>query len=278
MDLFPAVAPGELWTFIAGLLLAGLAAGVIAGLLGVGGGIVLVPVLYHTLAGIGVGEEVRMHVAVATSLATIMPTSISSVLAHDRRGAVDRDLLKRWMLPMGAGVLAGSALAGLASGWFLTLLFAVVALPLSIHMGFAREGWRLADALPRGPASYGIAASIGGLSAMMGVGGGTFGTITMTLCGVPIHRAIATSAGFGVLISIPGTVGLAIAGWNAAGLPPYSLGYVSLIGFALLAPVTALAAPLGAHLAHATDRVKLKRIFAAFIALTALRMLWEVIS
>lgn len=278
MELFPAVPHGELWTFVAGLLLAGVAAGLIAGLLGVGGGIVVVPVLYHALAGLGVEESVRMHVAVATSLATIVPTSLASLTTHRRHGAVDADLLRRWAGPMALGVVAGAAVAGFISSRGLALFFALVALPVAAHMAFSRESWRIRDGVPGGVAGAGAAGAIGGLSAMMGIGGGTFGTILMTLCGVPIHHAVGTSSGFGVIISIPGAIGFAVAGWSLANLPPYSLGYVNLIGFALIAPATVLLAPVGARLAHAVSKTKLRRLFALFIAITAARMLYDALA
>ena len=119
---------------------------------------------------------------------------------------------------------------------------------------------------------------IGGLSTMMGIGGGTIGVPVMTLFGVPIHRAVGTASAFGLIISIPGTLGAILTGWGAHGLPPYSLGFVNLLGFILIAPVSYFAAPLGAHIAHSTDRAKLRAIFAVFIAVTAARMLYDALA
>ncbi len=269
---------GELGTLALGLVIAGVVGGLVAGMLGVGGGIVVVPILYHVLAALGVDESVRMHVAVGTSLATIIPTSLSSVTAHNRTGAVDWDLLRRWWLPMLIGVLAGSVLAGYVRGETLSLIFAGVALPVALHFALWGEKKRIADHLPRGFGGLALPFGIGGISTMMGIGGGTVGVPTMTLCGTPIHRAVATASAFGAIISVPGTFGAILAGWYAEGLPPYSLGYVNLLGVRLIAPGSFLAAPAGAHLAHMTDTNRLRIVFALFIAITAARMLWDALS
>jgi uncharacterized protein len=278
MDLGALSQNHELGTLAAGLLLAGAVSGLTAGMLGVGGGIVVVPVLYHVLDLIGVDAGVRMHIAVGTSLATIIPTSFSSVSAHNKKGAVDWALLRRWLLPMLIGVAIGSTLAGIARGQTLALVFAAVAIPVALQLAFGGEERRIADTLPGGPVGLTLPALIGGLSTMMGIGGGTIGVPTMTLFGVPIHRAVGTASAFGVIISIPGTIGAIIAGWHAHGLPPYSVGYVNLLGFLLIAPVSYFAAPFGAHLAHEMDRRKLRAIFALFIAVTAGRMLYDALA
>jgi len=275
MEIFAGTSPGDLGTLALGLVIAGVVGGLVAGMLGVGGGIVVVPILYHVLALLGVDESIRMHVAVGTSLATIIPTSFSSVTAHNKKGAVDWDLLRRWAAPMVVGVLIGSALAGLASGRVLSLVFVCVAVPVALHLAFGGEERRIASQLPGGAGGLALPAFIGGVSTMMGIGGGTVGVPAMTLCGVPIHRAVGTASAFGVIISIPGTLGAVVAGWHVHALPPYSLGYVNLLGFLLIAPASYLMAPVGAHFAHEMDRKRLRIIFAAFIALTAGRMLWD---
>ena len=258
-----------------GLVIAGTAGGLIAGMLGVGGGIVIVPILYHVLAGLGFDNQLRMHLAAGTSLATIIPTSISSLRAHARRGNVDWSLLRKWVLPMVGGVALGTSLSGLISGGMLASIFACVALPIAANMAFGKDSWHLANELPNGLGGSAIAASIGWLSSMMGLGGGTLGVPIMSHCNYPIHRAVGTASAFGVIISIPATLGMAIAGWNAPGLPEGSLGYVSLLGFILIAPASVLMAPVGAQLAHKMDRKHLRAIFAFFIAVTAVRMLWS---
>jgi uncharacterized membrane protein YfcA len=278
MDLSSFAGNGELGTLALGLVLAGVVGGLVAGMLGVGGGIVVVPILYHVLTLLGIDESVSMHIATGTSLATIIPTSFSSVTAHNRKGAVDWDLLRRWALPMFVGVVAGSVLSGIARGQVLAFVFAAVAIPVALHLAFSSENRRLADHLPIGLGGLLLPAGIGGVSTMMGIGGGTVGVPTMTLCGVPIHRAVGTAAAFGAIISIPGTVGAIITGWGAHGLPPYSLGYVNLLGFVLIAPASYFVAPFGAQIAHDMDRGRLRQMFALFIGITAARMLYDALG
>lgn len=257
---------------------AGLAAGVLAGLLGVGGGIILVPVLYYLFTFLGIDAEVRMHLAIGTSLATIIPTSLRSAHAHHERGAIDAALLRLWGPAMFCGALAGAWLATLADFRMLLALFAVVALLVALHMAFGHPSWRLAPAPPAAPAALGVPVLIGAVSAMMGIGGGTLSVPTLTLLGVPIHRAVGTAAAFGILISVPAVLGFVLGGRGSAALPPYSIGYVSLLGVAVVTPMTLVAAPLGARLAHALSQQRLRRAFAFFLGVTALRMLWDVLG
>ena len=278
MDFFAAASGSELGTFALGLVLAGIVGGLVAGMLGVGGGIVIVPVLYHVLDLMGIDPGVRMHIAVGTSLATIIPTSFSSTRSHDKKGAVDWELLRRWAVPMVVGVLIGSAVSGFVRGQALALFFACVALPVAVHLAFFGENKRLSDRLPTGILGWLMPGGIGGVSTMMGIGGGTVGVPAMTLCGVPIHRAVGTAAAFGAIISIPGTIGSIVSGWHAAGLPPYSIGYVNLLGFVLIAPASYFMAPFGAQIAHMTDRGRLRMLFAGFIAITAARMLYDALG
>jgi uncharacterized membrane protein YfcA len=262
------------WLPLAALLLAtGLLAGVVGGMLGVGGGIVIVPVLFHLLGRLGVDDAVRMKLAVGTSLGTIVLTAFRSVQSHRVRGAVDEALLRSLALSILAGVLAGSLLARRVDGRVLTGVFGAVALVVALHMAFGREGWKLREGLPEGPARAALGALIGFFSVLMGLGGGTLGVPILSLFGVPIHRAVGTAAGLGLLIGVPGCISFALSGWGAAGLPPFSVGYVSLLGLAAITPATWLAAPLGARFAHALPRVWLRRAFALFLGLTAARML-----
>ncbi|HEY5656947.1 MAG TPA: sulfite exporter TauE/SafE family protein [Myxococcota bacterium] len=257
------------------LLATGLFAGFLAGLLGVGGGIVLVAVLFHVFTEFGIDEAVRMHLAVGTSLSTIIFTAWRSVGAHRARGAVDDALLRAWVVPILLGVVLGSALARVLAGPALMTVFAVVALLVAFHMAFGREEWRLADLPPAGAARHVLGATIGMLSVLMGLGGGALGVPTFTLLGVPIRRAVGTAAGLGLLIAIPGTLGFVLAGLGVPGRPPFSLGYVNGVGFALIVPATMLAAPWGARVAHAVPRTALRRAFAIFLAITSVRMLLE---
>lgn len=278
MELLATASGSELGTFALGLVIAGVVGGLVAGMLGVGGGIVIVPVLYHVLALMGVDPDIRMHMAVGTSLATIIPTSFSSARSHNAKGAVDWNLLRQWVTPMVIGVLIGSALAGVARGQALALFFACVAMPVAVHLAFFSETRRISDHLPTGLGGLLMPAAIGGVSTMMGIGGGTIGVPTMTLFGYPIHRAVGTASAFGAIIAVPGTIGSIFAGWHAAHLPPYSLGYVNLLGFILIAPASYFVAPYGAQIAHMTDVRRLRMLFAFFIAVTAARMLYDALS
>jgi uncharacterized membrane protein YfcA len=262
---------------LAGALLAtGLVAGIIAGLLGVGGGIVIVPVLYYMFTALKIDPAILMHVAVGTSLATILATGTSSARAHYNRGSVDMDLLKRWWWAIAIGVISGAMIAGNMSGGALTLVFGVVALLVSANMLLRKEGSALADKLPGSPIKELLGFLIGGISVMMGIGGGTLGVPTLTLFNYPIRKAVGTAAAIGLIIAVPGTLMSIFFGWGAEGLPPLSLGYVNLIGFFLIIPASTFAAPLGAKIAHAIDPSKLKLIFALFLGFTGLRMIYDV--
>jgi uncharacterized membrane protein YfcA len=271
-DTLAVTSPTELLALAVGVALSGLIAGTVAGLLGVGGGIVLVPVLYQVLGILGIDENVRMTLAVGTSLATIIPTSIRSTLSHDKKGAVDWPTLRAWALPTVIGVVIGTYLAAVVGAKGLTGVFAIGAGSLGLFMMVSREDWRIGDKLPSGIGSWILGLANGCLSVMMGIGGGTFGVSAMTLYGVPIHRAVATAAGFGFLIALPGAVGMIVNGWNAEGLPPFSLGYVNLIGLALIVPATIVAAPWGVAIAHRLTRTQLRLAFGTFLCLTALRV------
>lgn len=268
----------ELVPFLLALAAAGLFAGFIGGLFGLGGGVVLVPALYAVFSALGVDEAVRMHVAIATSLSTIVSTAWRSLSTHTKAGAVDFDILKRWGPWITIGALIGAAIAGFSDTHVLLIVFGVGLLVASAQMGLGRPDWRLLPELPRGVFGAGLASAIGVISAMMGIGGGTFGVPVMTLCGIPIHRAVATASGFGAAIALPAALGYVITGWAHANLPPYSLGYVSVPGFIILALLTAITAPIGARLAHRLPQAALKRAFAVLLALLALNMLRNAFS
>ncbi len=264
----------ELAPFAAGLVVTGLVAGILAGLLGVGGGIVIVPVLYHVFTLLGIDEAVRMHLAVGTSLGTIVLTSIRSVRAHAKKGAVDWPMLRSWAAPILVGVASGTLIAAWVSGDALTGVFATIALAVAANLAFGKESWRLGTELPGKPAQYSVAGVIGALSALMGIGGGTFAVSFMTLYGKNPREAVATSSGLGVLIAVPAVIGFVWAGWNDPLLPPFSLGYVNLLGMAMIVPATLVSTGWGAKLAHAIDARRLRQVFAVFLALTALRMFY----
>ncbi len=267
--------------WLAGLALTmavtGLISGTLAGLLGVGGGIVIVPVLFNVLPFLGIPADLQMKLAVATSLATIIPTSIISARKHYARGAIDGQLLRAIWPSMVVGVGIGTVLAIWLKGSALSLVFATIALLVSINMGFTGVDFKLRDQTPRGPALWTIGGFIGGVSAMMGIGGGTVGVPILSIFGTPIRSAVATSSVFGLIISIPATLGFIYGGWGVHGLPPLSVGYVNLIGFALIVPSSLISTPWGVHLAHTIPPLMLKRAFAVFLAITALRMFYGVL-
>jgi uncharacterized membrane protein YfcA len=261
--------------FLAALAAAGLFAGFIGGLFGVGGGIVIVPALYHVFGLLGVPDEVRMHAAVATSLSTIVATSWRSLATHAKAGAVDFALLRAWTPWIALGATLGAALAGASSEQALLTIFGAGLLVIAANMGFGAGRWRIAPDVPTGAGRAIVAVAIGAFSAMMGIGGGAFGVTVMTLSSRPIHQAVATASGFGAAIALPAALVNVATGWERPGLPPWSLGYVNGPGFVLLALLTMLTAPLGARLAHRLDRRALERAFAVLLAATALNILRE---
>jgi uncharacterized membrane protein YfcA len=233
-----------------------------------------VPVLYEVFRVLGVADEVRMQLCVGTSLAIIVPTSVGSYLAHRARGAAIREVVRMWALPAVAGVGVGALIAALAPGAVLKIAFVLVASVIAAKLLLGRESWRIASDLPGRAAMAGYGFLIGLASSMMGVGGGSISTMVLTLYGKPIHNAVATSAGVGVVITLAGTLGYVLAGLpHAALLPPLSLGFVSLIGLALMAPISAVTAPLGARLAHALPRRQLEIAFGAFLLAIGARFL-----
>lgn len=258
---------------VVALAFGGAVMGVLAGLFGVGGGAISVPILFELFGILGVAEEVRMPLAVGTSLAIIIPTSLRSAQGHYRKGMVDMALLRAWAVPVLVGVALGSFVARYADPWVFQVVFVFVAGVNAIKLLFGRIGWRLGEDLPRGAALYVYGAVTGLLSALMGIGGGAISNLIMTLHGRPIHQAIATSAGVGVLISIPGTVGFILAGWGQPGLPFDAVGFVSLLGLALLVPTSLMTAQLGVRLAHALSRRTMEKLFGSFLVLVCLRFL-----
>lgn len=263
-----------LWPLLLVLVATALFAGVIAGLLGVGGGIILVPVLDVALRTGGVPAQWSMHVAIATSLATIIPTAIASSRAHNARGGIDWSVARAWAPGMLIGALLGSLLASRAPDAWLAGVFGVVAALVALKMALPLDHVRLATRVPHGLGGNLIAAVIGGLSAMMGIGGGTLSVPAMTLTGGAIHQAVGTAAFFGLLIALPGTAGYLMADTGDT-LPPFTMGLVSLTALAVIAPCTMLTAPWGARLAHRLPRRRLSQIFGAFLAIVAVRMFYR---
>jgi uncharacterized membrane protein YfcA len=226
----------------------------------------------------GIDESVRMHLAVGTSLATIILTSIMSARAHARRGALDRGLLRTYAPGVIAGVLVGAFLGARAKGELLVLIFASIALVVAIDMALRRRAVHLADAPLTGLPAHVIGFFIGGFSAVMGIGGGTFSVPAFTLMKVPVHRAVGTAAAIGLLIGIPGALGFLWNGLGNPNLPLGSVGYISLPAFLAIVPGTMLCAPLGARLAHALSARALRGAFAIFLLITSARMFYSVLA
>lgn len=278
MELFNHYSTLWLTGLAAALLVTGLVAGTLAGMLGVGGGIVIVPVLYHLFTLLGIDESVRMHVAVGTSLATIVPTSIMSSLAHRKRGSLDVSLIKNLLPSVIVGVVAGSVASRYLSGSVLTGVFATVALVVAMNMAFKRDDFAVGNGLPGLFGTALIGSGIGGLSTLMGIGGGTLSVPILNALRVPMHTAVGTGAMLGMFISFPGAVAFIINGLSVENRPPASLGYVNLLGMALIVPATMVTTGLGAKLAHAIDARRLRQVFAVFLTLTSLRMFYKLLT
>ncbi|RXF75403.1 sulfite exporter TauE/SafE family protein [Hansschlegelia zhihuaiae] len=279
MDLFASIPTGELTSLAVGLLVAGVLTGLLAGLFGVGGGAVIVPVLVALFEHLDLAKGFEMQLAVGTSLAIIVPVSVRSLAAHRARGAVDMAVLKAWAPGVLLGCVIGAALASSFRSEWLKAVFGVFALLMSARLLFAKASWTISDDLPGRVGMTGYGLFIGIVSALMGIGGGSFGSLIMTLHNRPIHQALATSAGLGAIISLPGAVAFVIAGWpHQAEMPALSLGFVSLIGIALIAPVSALIAPLGVRLAHGLSRRALEVAFGLFLALISARFFYDVLT
>jgi uncharacterized membrane protein YfcA len=267
------------------LIAVGALAGFLAGVFGIGGGAVLVPVFYECFRLAGVPLDVRMPLCIGTSLAIIIPTSIRSYQAHRARGAVDMDVLRRWAVPVLIGVIAGSVIARYAPERLFKVVFVLVAWSAAARLLFGRENWRLGDDLPRGPLMKGFGIGVGLLSTLMGIGGGLFSNLLMTFYGRPIHQSVATSAGLAVLISIPGALGYVYAGWPAAThYPtvvalqlPFALGYVSLIGAILVMPTSLLVAPLGVKVAHLMSKRTLEVAFGLYLLTVGSRFVFSLV-
>ncbi|RYH03491.1 sulfite exporter TauE/SafE family protein [Salipiger sp. IMCC34102] len=264
-----------LLTMGAVLLAIGAFAGVLAGLLGVGGGIILVPGFYYTFAALGFDSPELMRLCLATSLATIIVTSIRSVMAHNKRGAVAWDVLKGWAPGIAIGAILGVLLVAQLRTAVLQIIFGGLAIFVGTYMTFGRAHWSLGDRMPTGPLRWMLSPLVGFLSVLMGIGGGSFGVPVMTLYGMAIHRAVATAAGFGVLIAVPSVAGFLLTPMEFA--PPFTVGSVNLVAFGLVIAMTLITAPLGASLAHRTDPARLKRVFGVFLILVALNMLRKAI-
>ncbi len=262
-------------TVILSLIGTGVFAGLLAGMLGVGGGIVIVPVLFFLFQALGVSPESAMVISTATSLATIVPTSVSSIRAHHSKGNVDFALLKAWAPFILVGVLAGSYLVTVLNATYLTLLFGVIATLSAINMLLGKKD-AIFSSLPGRIGQWIMAACIGLFSSMVGIGGGTLTVPTLTFCNYPAHRAVGTAAAVGLIISLPAAITLLFAGTTPIDAPFATYGYVNLLGFICIVPLTVFFAPIGATIASKLDAAMLKKVFAVVLIITGLRMLAQV--
>lgn len=258
------------------LLAVGGFAGVLAGLLGVGGGIILVPSFFYVFQVLGYSNSELMQVCLATSLATIIVTSIRSVMAHNKKGAVDWNILRSWAPGIALGAVVGFFIASSLRSATLQMIFGMLAIIVGLYMTFGKTHWRVGGAMPMGIVRIVISPMIGFLSVLMGIGGGSFGVPTMSLYNVAIHRAVATAAGFGVIIAVPSVIGFLTVDLQSP--PPFTVGAVNIPAFSLVIAMTLITAPLGAALAHRMDPKPLKRVFGVFLILVALNMLRKVVG
>lgn len=267
------------WVELCALIIAlGGIAGFLAGLLGIGGGMMLVPGLYYLFTVTGFKHPDLMHVAVGTSLAIIIPTGMSSARAHFRKGGVRMDIVRKLGLGIVVGVGIGTLIADSLTGHGLKIVFAAALIVFAALMQVPVEKFRLRDDLPAQPWPTFAGMVIGTLSTLMGIGGATLNVPYQTLNGVPIHTAIGSSSAMGPLIALPGAIGFMIIGWSVMDLPPLSLGYINILAFAVIAPVSVLAAPFGARAAHALPVKAMRRVFSFFIILVACKMIVDLVN
>ena len=255
------------------LLVIGAFAGLLAGLLGVGGGISLGPASVDVFSALGYDSPRLMQICLATSLATIIVTSLRSVHSHNKKGAVDWNILKTWAPGIVIGAVVGVLVASSLRSVVLQGIFGVLGLAIGAYLGLGRAEWRLGDKMPKGVLRAVLSPAVGFLSVLMGIGGGSFGVPTMSLFNIPIHRAVATAAGYGVIIAVPSVIGFLFLQIPPEARPPYTIGAVNLPAFAITIAMTLITAPYGVRLAHAMDPKPLRRVFAVFLTLVALNML-----
>lgn len=268
----------EFIVLVIGLGVAGLLSGFLAGLFGIGGGAILVPILISTFPLLGVDPTIVAHMAVGTSLAIIIPTAVRSYRSHRSKGAGNAALLRSWTFFVPAGVVVASLLVSGVSGDVLRMVFATVATVIAAKMLLNRDSWSFGSDLPSKPVTNSVGFGIGFVSTFMGIGGGNLNNLFMTSFGQPIHQAVATSAGLGVLIAIPATIGFVYAGWGDPNLPEWSLGYVHLLGAALVIPFSMFSAPMGARFAHSLPPRRLEVAFGLFLIVVVARMVYSVVT
>lgn len=278
IDLFMSMTEGFTLAILLSLIAAGACIGVLAGIFGVGGGAISVPVFFETFRTTGLTDDIAMPLAVGTSLAMIIPTSILSARSHAARGTVDMAIIRAWAVPVFFGVAAGSVIARFADPVVFQVVFVLVAGVNAVKMLFGSSRWKLGDTMPgrAGTSLYGLV--VGLLSALMGIGGGAISNLILTLNGKPVRDAVSTSAGVGVIIAVPGAIGYVIAGWGKAGLPPDALGFVSFMALVLTLPAALATTRIGVALAHSLPQEVLGKLFGLFLALVCMRFVFEILG
>ncbi|MCY4304469.1 MAG: sulfite exporter TauE/SafE family protein [Aestuariivita sp.] len=260
------------------LLLIGAVAGILAGLLGVGGGVVLVAAFFYAFQTLGYDSPQLMQICLATSLTTIIVTSVRSVMGHHKNGAVDWKILQKWAPGIVIGAIGGVMIVATLTSQNLQIIFGILAFLVGLYMGFGKHYWRLGDNMPTGVFRVILSPIVGFLSVLMGIGGGSFGVPLMTLYGQTMHKAVATSAGFGVIIAVPSVMAFLLMPIDTQSRPPFNIGAVNLVAFVVVIMMTLLTTPLGVRMAHAIDPVPLRKIFAIFLVIVALNILRQAFS
>ena len=257
-------------------LLTGFFSGLLAGLLGVGGGIIIVPISYFILLKLGYSIDIVMHVSIASSLCIIIFTSISSIRSHLKLKNVDKDVVKKWFLGIISGSIIGSYLASSIQGEVLVIIFISLAFLISINMFFQKKILIIRKDIPKlFFYNYLISGLIGFLSATIGIGGGSFSVPTLSIFSKKIHRAVGTSSVLGFFIAFPATISYIVLGMNVSGLPPYSIGYVNILIVALVITPSIFTANFGAKLSSKIKTNTLKKIFAIFLLFTCISLVIE---
>ncbi|HSV77885.1 MAG TPA: sulfite exporter TauE/SafE family protein [Ramlibacter sp.] len=257
------------------LALLGMATGFLAGLLGIGGGMVMVPFLTIILSGRGAGADLAVKMAIATSMSTIIFTSISSVRAHHKRGAVRWDIVQRLAPGIVAGSMVGSlGVFALLKGSFLAIFFGLF-VSFSATQMFRNKKPEPHRQMPGTAGQFAAGGVIGFLSGLVGAGGGFISVPFMAWCNVAIHTAVATSAALGFPIAVANVLGYVLAGQRVEGLPAGSFGYIWLPALVVIAVCSVFTAPLGARAAHALPVARLKRVFAIMLYLLAVYMFYK---
>lgn len=270
---------GELILLAAAILIAGILSGLLAGLFGIGGSTIVIPVLYELFRVLGVPDEIRMQLCIGTALAITVPTTLRAYYEHRTKSAVLPGVLRLWALPATIGVMAATAIAYVAPATLFKVLFVLFALFMALRLLFGRDSWVIGKKLPGTALMVLIGIVIGCLSTLVGVAGGSFSTLFLTLYGQPFHRAVATSTGIGSFIAVLATLGYMAAGWpKQALMPTFTIGFVSLLGVVVFVPAAVVAAPYGARLAHRLSKRRLEVAFGLFLILIAARFIASLIG